>query len=444
MFWLKTKFHMFFEIPRDLLKVIIVEYTPKSFFRFCYVLGLFNSTRLKEYLSPAFKLNFLNELDIELESKKLIDLSTKLFNASQSPRPTQLMGVEGLLGNDNGKVNQFRFVKIVTPANWNNPETVGGRTQGPQIEFLKQGLISCGLQVEIIEVEENPNDFSYSHNLDMLLKDKKNLDRTLVFIWSITVINPKNKAFDVLKEMKVGGNFRGKIIGINTASPNSVHFPRFNDWTKLLDGVIYHEEKSAYKLELEKLFEVRHMPFIQISDARPNALTDISPGIHSSGLLKQNRLSWLITLKYICLRLGYRHFIRAISNALSWAKLHDSYTPNETIAAERRNFMLGFVMVHREPHLDCHLIGSFWDYYRLGVIPVIQMQNLVDFASYMTPYLDYFPVVSELDLYLVLKISQDNPQHFKNLQKRILERMEHEFTPKNIVRTVLEQFKFNV
>ena len=442
--WLKTKFHMLFEIPHDIVKVFVVEYMPKIFFKLCYALGLFNRTKLEKYNSPSFKLNSLKEINLELESQKLIDLSTRLFNASYSSDFSQKICTESFSSTDKEKVNQFKFVKIVTPAGWNNPETVGGRTQGPQIEFLRQGLISCGLKVAVIEVGENLNGDFQDHSLDKLLMNKEDLGCTIVFIWSITMINPKTKAFDAIREMKKDGNYRGQIIGINTASPNLAHFPRFNEWTNLLDGLIYHEEKSAYKQELEKLFKVRHMPFIQITSPRSHNSTHILPSIHSSCLLKQNRLSWLITLRYICLSLDYRHLIRAISNPLAWAKLHSSYTPNEDISAERNNFMLGFVMVHREPNLDCHLIGSFWDYYRLGVIPIIQMQNLSDFATYMTPYLDYFPVVSELDLYLVLKISKENPQHFRNLQKRILERMDHEFTPNNTVRNVLEQFNISL
>jgi hypothetical protein len=44
------------------------------------------------------------------------------------------------------------------------------------------------------------------------------------------------------------------------------------------------------------------------------------------------------------------------------------------------------------------------------------MQKLPDFATHMNTNLDYFPAVSELDLYLVLITSQDDSAHLKNLK----------------------------
>lgn len=94
-------------------------------------------------------------------------------------------------------------------------------------------------------------------------------------------------------------------------------------------------------------------------------------------------------------------------------------------------------MVHRSHNEDANLIGSFWDYYKLGVIPLVQMQNIKEIASYMIPYLDYFPIENDIDLYSILAISKSNSVHFNTLKLRILKRMEVEFTPLNVVRNIL-------
>lgn len=439
MVWIKNKLNISVDILVDILKIMIIEYMPNKLFQLCYFIGLFNSTRLKMYTSPKFNLGYLKDLDLRKESQKILQLSTQLLNNNQ-PLNYALSPQEESESIVTEKRSHFKFAKIIIPKGWSDPETVGGRTQGPQIQFLKSGLMSCGLQVEIIEVVKNTNDSLVDDNLDVFLAYKEEIDFSIIFIWSLTQIDPRSKAFNSIREMKKAGGFRGQIIGVNTASPYQKFFSRFKEWSEIMNDLIFYEEKSRYKLELEKMFRVIHMPIIQISDKNPSISTDIVPSVHSSCLLKQNRLSWLIVLKFICLRLNYKYFIRAISYPLSWKNLHDTYQSINEIASERSKYMLGFIMVHREPDLDCHLIGSFWDYYRLGVIPIVQMQELSDFAKYMTPYLDYFPVVSELDLYLVLKISQENPEHFTNLQKRIQERMEFEFNPKNVVCTMLENF----
>jgi hypothetical protein len=94
-------------------------------------------------------------------------------------------------------------------------------------------------------------------------------------------------------------------------------------------------------------------------------------------------------------------------------------------------------MIHRDHKTDASLIGSFWDYYRLGIIPLVQMQNIREMASYLIPYLDYFPFENDLDLYGILAASKNNPDHFNLLKKRIVERMRYEFNSEAVVKRML-------
>jgi hypothetical protein len=142
-------------------------------------------------------------------------------------------------------------------------------------------------------------------------------------------------------------------------------------------------------------------------------------------------------LRYICISLKIPYFIRLISNVLSYKNIKSTYIANELITQERVKFGFGFIMVHRNPKLDAHLIGSFWDYYRLGIIPLVQMEKVQEMASYLIPYLDYFPIENDADLFSILHISKDYPAHFGNLRLRILERMKNEFNTTNVVNKIL-------
>ena len=101
-------------------------------------------------------------------------------------------------------------------------------------------------------------------------------------------------------------------------------------------------------------------------------------------------------------------------------------------------------MMHRNHNDDAHLIGSFWDYYRLGVIPIIQMQNIKPIAPYMTPYLDYFPVKSDQDLYNILSLSKRSPEYFEKLRQRILTRMKTEFSPEIVIKKLLTDLRIEI
>ena len=84
MFLLRKNYRIFTNILKDIFKVTIIQYIPKRFFQFCYSLGLFKHTKLKMYTYPNFKLDNLKDMDLELKSKNLLELSTNLFNTQQT------------------------------------------------------------------------------------------------------------------------------------------------------------------------------------------------------------------------------------------------------------------------------------------------------------------------------------------------------------------------
>jgi hypothetical protein len=251
------------------------------------------------------------------------------------------------------------------------------------------------------------------------------------------VNSPEGELFNYLQKIPKKALIQSKIIGVITASPSKRRLNKYKEWAHVLHAVIYYEENSDYRRELEKIIPTFHIPLLQITPIGTTLANKFSPSVHSSCLLKYNRGSWLLTLKYQALALGIKYHIRAMSIPLSNKGFRKLYQSNDTISIERSVYGFGFVMIHRNQNLDAHLIGSFWDYYRLGVIPVIQMQEVRSVASYMHPYLDYFPINSDQDLFIVLSLGKSSPELFDQLRIRILSRMQTEFTPKIIVGRLL-------
>jgi hypothetical protein len=233
------------------------------------------------------------------------------------------------------------------------------------------------------------------------------------------------------------------VVGVITAGPEEYSIDKYHQWRKILKKVLYYEEHSEYKQILSDIFFVIHTPYIQLTSESISHQAKFTTTVHVSCLLKLNRIAWLLVLRYICITLKIPYFIRLISNVLSYKNIRSTYISNELIAEERMGFGFGFIMVHRKPKLDAHLIGSFWDYYRLGIIPLVQMQKIKEIATYLTPYLDYFPIENDTDLFSILDISRDNPNHFGNLRLRILERMKNEFSAKSVVNKILTDLKFS-
>jgi hypothetical protein len=65
------------------------------------------------------------------------------------------------------------------------------------------------------------------------------------------------------------------------------------------------------------------------------------------------------------------------------------------------------------------------------------MQKTQQISTYLTPYLDYFPIESDFDLFSILLISHSNEDHFNNLRKRIKDRIKYEFNPETVIEKLL-------
>jgi hypothetical protein len=420
------------ELIKDTLKILVIEYLPNKAFCILYSIPLIRIFRDRRYNQPLFLKKNQIYAELTLKTSSRINAQKKLHSQDNAANGS---GALNLVSNQNilyGKVKKFRAL-VVIPTGWLNSEGVGGRTQGPQIEFLIRGLKDNNIEIQTFEFGESVE------NLITLEAEIFRFDA--IFIWSLTIIRPSGEFFELLARSAKSKSFSNKLIGIITASPSENRLKTYNKWASVIKRVVYYEEDSYFKRQLDQIFEVIHYPFLQLNTQDSPTNYDFATSIHSSSLLKFNRAAWLISLRYQCLILGIKLHIRTMSTPLAARRIRKLYLSNEFITAQRSEYGFGFVMVHRNPDEDAHLIGSFWDYYRIGVIPIVQMQSIKPIATYLTPYLDYIPVASDLDLFEILIYSRNEIEYFKKLRKRILHRMATEFTPDCVVRKLLNDAK---
>jgi|LauGreSBDMM110SN_4_FD.fasta_scaffold20514_1 hypothetical protein len=387
-----------------------------------------NLLRQNKYTEPVFKRKkYLSRGLDEKSFSVLIEMKSLIleFNKSRIQKGSQEKFESEIITQDKKKSKAL----IVIPKGWLNSESVEGRTQGLQIKFLIEGLRNIGFDISVFEVSKR--------NCDLTPIKNKLEEFNVIFIWSLTIISPGDEFYEYLKYISKSDLATNKIIGVITASPSESRLVKYSKWATILGHVIYYEENSLFRQQLQKLLHTVHVPLLQLNLKGTTLSTQFSLSIHTSCLLKYNRFAWLLTLRYQCLVLGIKYHIRTMSIPLAEKKLRQLYLPSEIISEQRSKYGFGFVMVHRNHNDDAHLIGSFWDYYRLGVIPIVQMQEIKPIASYMTPYLDYFPVKTDLDLYAVLSLGKKYPEHFEELRKRILNRMNTEFSPEVVIKKLL-------
>ena len=428
-----TIFKTYFYVIKDLIKIGFIELLPSKLLICFYSPIIVKLLRLNEYSEPGFIRKKYLSRDIDEKYISIMSKTKNLileYNKSKIQKDSQEKFKSKII-TANRKMNK---ALIIIPNGWLNSESSEGRTQGPQIEFLIKGLRSIGFDISIFEVFKRKSDLTYIEN---------NLEEfNVIFIWSLTIISPEDEFYKFLENNYKSDLIKHKLIGVITASPSESRLVKYSKWAAILDHVIYYEENSQFRQQLKKLFNTVHVPLLQLSPEDTTSSSQFSASIHTSCLLKYNRAAWLLTLRYQCLAIGIKHHIRTMSLLLAEKKLRELYLPSEIISEQRSKYGFGFVMVHRNNNDDAHLIGSFWDYYRLGVIPIVQMQEIKPIASYMTPYLDYFPVKSDLDLYAVLSLGKNYPEYFEELRKRILNRMSTEFSPVIVINKLL--FDLNI
>jgi len=335
-------------------------------------------------------------------------------------------------------------IVILIPKGWRTTEHHNYGTQGAQIEFLLQGLHENYHNVTILEIDNQTS--VYEDCLEVKQRDELDLfsyldiinNSNIIFVWSLSMLKPDSDFFTQLnKEMDLNSNSGQKWIGIITKSPEMHVLKVYEKWSKTLSAAVFYEENSPYVKNLKKIFRIIHIPIIPLIPTKIITDETFKTSVHFSGLLKQNRLAWLLTLRYQCIVLGIEYKIIAISRILKKKNSSGKYEPFQTFAEKKSKFGFGFVLAHRDVNTDAQLIGSFWDCYQLGLIPIVQMQNRSNLSSYLVAFLDYFPVYDSSDLMTILLAAKKHPELFNKIRDRIKLRVQHEFNSKKIISQLL-------
>ena len=166
-------------IIRDLFYSISIEYLPDNLFKLFYTSKLFHKTKKQQYKNPVFMRNKT------LQNSSLIRRQQMLNNSFEALRDLSknedVMTIENLENNTSIIDSCFNPKKalIIVPDGWIDPLRVEGRTQGPQIQFLKKGFVQNRFETKIIQLRrDDPN----------LQVDIRNYQ--LIFIWSLTYFDP--------------------------------------------------------------------------------------------------------------------------------------------------------------------------------------------------------------------------------------------------------------
>jgi len=424
-----------------------------------YIFEIFSVYLINESSNKTFKVFytklFLNFVTVDSYSTPVF-LNLRSYSAQKSRMVNQLLSTieDKILSNpfetldrsvltSKSKVYRMNTV-ILIPRGWRNTEHHNYGTQGAQIEFLLQGLNENYHNVTILEIDNQTN--VYDNCLKVKQGDKldsfSHLDiitnSNIIFVWSLSILKPDFDFFTQLnKEMDLNSRSKQKWIGVITKSPAMHVLKVYEKWSKTLNAVVFYEENSPYMEKLRKIFRVIHIPIIPLTPTKITTDETFKTSVHFSGLLKQNRLAWLLTLRYQCIALGIDYKIIAISNLLKKKNSSGKYEPFQTFAEKKSKFGFGFVITHRDVNTDAQLIGSFWDCYQLGLIPIVQMQNRSNLSSYLVPFLDYFPVYDSSDLMTILLTAKKHPELFHKIRDRIKLRVQHEFNSKKIISDLL-------
>jgi hypothetical protein len=418
---LSRKLKVILLVARDYFWLRVVNLQIPKLFYFFYSINLVRYSKDKSYCRPNFS-SFYQIKGLKNKSEEI------LLKSQEQLKDFKLH--EGTYKSKKFNKKNFTSALVIVPLGWLDPDSSYGAIHSRFIEFFQEGLVSNNIKVKILEVA----------NADNLLPDLNFY--SFIFIWSMSSLDTKTEFFrrlSILENKEKIENTSPLVVGIVTHPlTDEQDVELVLRYKKLVTDLIYFEEKSSQLSSLEKDFNLHHMPYIQKTQDIERINLNFTPSIYISCRIKQNRLSWILVAKYCSLKLNIKHSINVYFDRLVYVGLTESYRPIQVVDNERSQYGFSFSMSHRTPYSDSTLLGSFWDSYKLGVIPLVQMQKFSYISSYMRPYLDYFPIIDESDLFAVIMSSISHPDHFNELRAIIVDRMDREFNSKNVVSGLLE------
>lgn len=127
-------------IIRDLFYTILIEYSLDNLFKLFYKIKLFHKTKKQKYKNPIFMGKKSLQNSSLIRRQQILDNSLEAL--SDLSKNEDVVTIENLHANTINIDSYFNPKKalIIIPDGWIDPLRVEGRTQGPQIQFLKKGF----------------------------------------------------------------------------------------------------------------------------------------------------------------------------------------------------------------------------------------------------------------------------------------------------------------
>lgn len=171
---------------------------------------------------------------------------------------------------------------------------------------------------------------------------------------------------------------------------------------KCINLVIDYNPNSEYSIRYGGTIAKVHVPWIPTNIIYENRAS--SKRIAFSGILKFNRLSWILTIHEVAQSLRYKTAVKLYS-VLGLRLGLQKFKSRDELLCFLSSSELGLVLLNRQPGVNDGLIGSFWDVYHSGAIPLVQFEGSnYHLSHYLIPYRDYLPFSTRDELEILLDI----------------------------------------
>ena len=374
------------------------------------------------------KSNYKNpsgKLPLELDLIKISNLKNLLYASLNDSVLTKL-----LVNTPADKV--FKNCILIIPENFLNENTHVGKGFFGVVNSLILMLNKNFLNVEIVQIKVGlDKDVGLDRILKIkeLIKQKKYQENNTFFIlFSSTYLTQE---CDITELVKYITENRIYCIGYLTSSgTNPLATLESVNKLKCLNLLVDYNSNSEFIKIKDNDLPVIHIPWIPTEKYILNNNSTLN--IAFSGLLKHNRDRWLIAISSLAKFYRIKISIKLYSSFAIKYRLQKFLT-REDLLNWFSSYSFGLVILGRSPGTNDGLIGSFWDVFYSGTIPLVQFEGSNYFlAEYLSPFVDYLPFTTIEDLALILAVLRESPDIVRMLKSRNSSRRDLDLNIKNL------------
>lgn len=311
---------------------------------------------------------------------------------------------------------QFSQCLLVVPDSFLNEKSHVGKGFTPVvlalIEMLKTHFPNL-LVLSVPEVTHKNFEVKTKEILKKLYEIEFNTENSFCIFFSTTYLSQKCGINEILPVIKDKITF---LVGYLTSTGTTPSSTKFS--VQKLEGLnllIDYNPKSDFLLNYNEHIPIVHIPWVTTNVIYDN--NTFTPSVFFSGLLKHNRLAWIIAINQILRTLNIKSTFKLYSPAGIRFKIQN-FKKRNSLHTSLRNNLFGLVLLNREPGKNDGLIGSFWDVFYSGALPLVQFEGSdYKLCEYLKPYRDYLPFSSLKEFKVMIEVLCENPKLITDLKK---------------------------